>query len=121
MQLARYLNSTWQKWAPLPLGGEGGPTLTAADAKLFHSTATSALGFFLSAGNLHAAGSAGQIAAPTRSEPAAADNGRNKQAAGTTAQPHPSNTSRYFSADVGLVHLIGLDFNLYCGNFRHSI
>ena len=38
-----------------------GPLLDTADARLFHSTATSALGFFLSTGNLHAAGTAGNL------------------------------------------------------------
>ena len=70
MQLSRYLNSTWSQWAPLPFsdgvsidagggGGGGGGLLSAAsaDAALFQSTATSALGFFLSTGNFHAAGS----------------------------------------------------------------
>ena len=116
MQLARYLNSTWEKWAPLPLdGSSSGPALSAADAALFHSTATSALGFFLSAGNLHSAGSAGGLhrepdpaRSAARSEPAVA-------AGASGGATHPSNTSRYFSADVGLVHLIALDFNLYYG------
>lgn len=38
---------------------------------------------------------------------------------GTLAGVHgstPSNTSRYFSVDMGLVHLVALDFNLYYGN-----
>lgn len=56
----------------------------------FHtSTATSALGAFLSTGNHHAAG--------------------------TFGANQPSNSSRYFSVDFGLVHLIGLDFNMYYG------
>ena len=29
--------------------------------------------------------------------------------------PNPSGSSRYFSSDVGLVHLVALDFNLYYG------
>ena len=121
-----FLNSTWEQWAPLPLDGTG-PALDPADAKLFHSTATSALGFFLSTGNLHAAGTAGRIATTDGSPgPTAADTSKLTPAsahaygAPASARPksddaHPSNTSRYFSADVGLVHLIGLDFNMYYG------
>ena len=52
------------------------------------STATSALGKLLSLGNHHGSGTGGST---------------------------PSNTSRYFSVDFGLVHLISLDFNLYYG------
>ena len=108
--MARYLNSTWEEWAPLPLDG---PALSATDAAVFHSTATSALGFFLSTGNLHAAGSAAGL---HRGSAHARSTGRIEPAAtGNEGLPHPSNTSRYFSANVGLVHLIGLDFNLYYG------
>eukprot|EP00039_Didymoeca_costata_P025917 m.14535 g.14535 ORF g.14535 m.14535 type:complete len:592 (+) comp5124_c0_seq1:123-1898(+) len=51
-----------------------------------HTTATSALGYQLSSGNHHAAG-----------------------LHGTT----PSGTSRYFSVDLGLVHFVALDLNMY--------
>ena len=46
MHLERYLNSTWEQWSPLPLDQATADEhkLTADDAKLFHSTATSALG-----------------------------------------------------------------------------
>jgi hypothetical protein len=49
------------------------------------TTATSTLGMFLSRGNHHGAGLHGST---------------------------PSNTSRFFSVDLGLVHLIALDFNV---------
>ena len=49
----------------------------------------SALGSLLSIGNHHSAGTHGAT---------------------------PSHSSRYFSVDFGLVHLIALDFNLYYGN-----
>jgi len=52
------------------------------------STATSALGALLSRGNHHAAGLHGST---------------------------PSNTSRYFSVDFGLIHLVALDLNMYYG------
>ena len=52
------------------------------------STATSALGALLSRGTHHAAGLHGST---------------------------PSNTSRYFSVDFGLVHLVALDLNMYFG------
>ena len=50
------------------------------------STATSALGFFQSLGLSYGLGSKGNI---------------------------PSGTSRYYSVDVGLVHLVGIDTNIY--------
>ena len=90
MQLARYLNSTWEQWSPLLLdekaiamaNGQTTTTTTAnntiaatandasnsnsnsnknrakesSEQMHFHSTATSALGYFLSTGNYHAAG-----------------------------------------------------------------
>ena len=128
MELARYLNSTWEQWAPLPLnaaakamasglstangsavdvaGAKDGATTdtntntntdsnnnsnsnSSTDAAMrFHSTATSALGYFLSTGNYHAAGK---------------------------HSPQPSGSSRYFSSDIGMVHMVALDFNLYYG------
>ena len=63
----------------------GGNTSTRHGGR---STATSALGALLSTGNHHAAGTHGSL---------------------------PSNTSRYFSVDFGLVHLIALDLNVYYG------
>jgi len=50
------------------------------------STATSALGYGLSAGNHHAAGVHAAV---------------------------PSGTSRFYSVDVGLIHFIALDLNMY--------
>ena len=52
------------------------------------STATSALGALLSTGNHHAIASQGNV---------------------------PSNTSRYFSFDFGLIHFVALDLNMYYG------
>jgi len=52
------------------------------------STATSALGALISRGTHHAAGLHGST---------------------------PSNTSRFFSVDFGLVHLVALDLNMYFG------
>lgn len=83
-QLGRYLDSTWEKWGPIQGGDVPNTPLP------FTSTATSALGAFLSTGSHHAAG--------------------------TFGAHEPSGTSRYFSVDFGLVHLIGLDFNVYYGN-----
>jgi 3',5'-cyclic AMP phosphodiesterase CpdA len=83
-KLGRYLDSTWEQWGPI----QGGDVDPAAE---FHtSTATSALGAFLSTGSHHAAG--------------------------TFGANEPSNSSRYFSVDFGLVHLISLDLNVYYGN-----
>ena len=81
LELSRYLDQTWEKWGPLP-------SLPAAEELKGASTATSALGYLLSAGNHHSAGVHGS---------------------------HPSNTSRYFSVDFGLVHLVALDMNAYFG------
>ena len=50
------------------------------------STATSALGYQLSAGNHHSVGSHGSV---------------------------PSGTSRWYSVDVGLIHFVALDLNMY--------
>lgn len=79
-ELARYLDGTWQKWGPIAGGkGSAGPAA---------STATSALGAFLTTSMHHGPGLMGN---------------------------HPSNTSRYFSLDFGLVHLVALDLNMYYG------
>eukprot|EP01060_Flectonema_neradi_P004519 TRINITY_DN12928_c1_g1_i1.p1 TRINITY_DN12928_c1_g1~~TRINITY_DN12928_c1_g1_i1.p1 ORF type:complete len:700 (+),score=168.21 TRINITY_DN12928_c1_g1_i1:49-2100(+) len=70
-ELGRYLDQTWEKWGPLP-----------------KSTATSPLGYLLSAANHQGAGVGGST---------------------------PSGTSRYFSVDIGLIHFIALDLNMYYG------
>ena len=57
------------------------------------TSATSALGAFLSAGNHHAAGTT----------------------VTSLSNSVPSNTSRYFSVDLGLVHLVALSMNGYNG------
>ncbi len=75
MELGRFLNQT--------LGGSS----AAVDAQGGTSSATSALGAFLSRGNHHTAARA---------------------AAGGVV---PSNTSRYFSIDYGLIHLVSVDMN----------
>ena len=82
--LTRYLDSTWQEWGPLPDVGEewGEDGLQGA------TSATSALGAFLSAGNHHGPGVHATV---------------------------PSKSSRYFSVDFGLTHLVGLSFNGYNG------
>lgn len=82
--LTRYLDSTWEKWGPLPGGEEWGNDGRLAGA----TSATSSLGAFLSLGNHHSLGVHGAV---------------------------PSKTSRYFSADFGLVHLVALSLNGYNG------
>ena len=84
--LTRYLDSTWEKWEPIAMedkedkedkenkerwGGEAGLG--------GYSTATSALGAFLSAGNHHGPGVHATV---------------------------PSRSSRFFSVDFGLVHFV---------------
>ena len=87
--LTRYLDSTWEKWEPIATedkedkedredeepeerwGGEAGLG--------GYSTATSALGAFLSAGNHHGPGVHATV---------------------------PSRSSRFFSVDFGLVHFV---------------
>lgn len=84
-ELGRYLDSTWDKWGPIAGGDVPGNEFATAPAK---STATTALGAFLSTGLHHGVGTMGS---------------------------NPSGSSRYFSADVGLIHIIALDFNMYYG------
>mmetsp|Transcript_64277 Transcript_64277/g.172041 ORF Transcript_64277/g.172041 Transcript_64277/m.172041 type:complete len:756 (-) Transcript_64277:30-2297(-) len=84
-ELSRYMDSTWQKWGPVAGGNVSHMKSAARKAT---STATSALGALLSTGLHHGPGSVGD---------------------------HPSNTSRYFSMDVGLMHLVALDLNGYYG------
>jgi hypothetical protein len=114
-QISRYLNSTWQGWGPIPggdvpgsragagAGASAGASTSASTSKEgqrvdhhqsrissddHNGKSSSALGSLLSIGNHHAAGTHGST---------------------------PSHSSRYFSTDFGLVHLIALDFNLYYG------
>ena len=93
--LTRYLDSTWEKWGPLTeqeaKEGEETHWSAADEAELKaggKTTATSPLGAMLSAGNHHAAGLHSKV---------------------------PSKTSRYFSVDFGLVHMVGLSLNGYNG------
>jgi hypothetical protein len=61
------------------------PAIPTGERQRLHSTATSALGHHLAAGSLLGMGSHGAS---------------------------PSNTSRYTSADIGVVHMVALDLNL---------
>ena len=88
-KLGRFLDQNFEGWGPI-----AGANVTAAEraalAKLrVVSTATSALGAFVSTGTHHAAGLHGGEA--------------------------PSGSSRYFSVDFGLIHFVALDLNLYYG------
>jgi 3',5'-cyclic AMP phosphodiesterase CpdA len=88
-KLGRYLDQNFQGWGPI-----AGANLTAADRAALAemrvvSTATSALGAFVSTGTHHAAGLHGGEA--------------------------PSGSSRYFSVDFGLIHFVALDLNVYYG------
>lgn len=89
--LSRYLDSTWEKWGPIDLEGDVETAYGGVSGGM--TSATSALGAFLSAGNHHAGGTT------------------------TTSSSNsvPSNTSRYFSVDLGLVHLVALSMNGYNG------
>ena len=89
--LSRYLDSTWEKWGPIDVAGDGEAAYGGVGGGA--TSATSALGAFLSAGNHHAAGTT--VSALSNSV--------------------PSNTSRYFSVDVGLTHLVALSLNGYNG------
>ena len=81
--LSRYLDQTWQKWGPIEGGAEW-----SEDGLGGATSATSALGAFLSAGNHHGPGVHAKV---------------------------PSKTSRYFSVDFGLTHLVALSLNGYNG------
>ena len=83
----RFLNQTW---------GEA-----YANPALVSSTADTALGHLLSKGTLFGA-STGVL-----------DSGDHGNGNATTAgnDSAPSGTSRYFSVDIGLVHMVGLDLN----------
>ena len=53
-ELSRYLDSTWEKWGPIDVAGDSEAAYGGVGNGL--TSATSALGAFLSAGNHHAAG-----------------------------------------------------------------
>lgn len=97
-ELGRFLDQTW--------GGKVWPNGTESESALFkkgtagegtsegaveeeggRSTATHALGAMLSRGNQHGLGQFGST---------------------------PSNTSRFFSTDFGLIHFVALDLNVRC-------
>eukprot|EP01046_Picozoa_sp_COSAG06_P030898 COSAG06_NODE_2967_length_6018_cov_4.008785_1_plen_836_part_00 len=81
--LSRFLDSTFEKWGPIA----GGVGEHWGDAQLEgESTATSALGAFLSAGNHHSAGIHSTV---------------------------PSHSSRYFSVEFGLLHIATVSLNGY--------
>jgi hypothetical protein len=90
-KLSRYLDSTWQKWGPIDLEGDGEAAYGGVSGGA--TSASSALGAYLSAGNHHAGGTT----------------------VTSTSNSVPSNTSRYFSVDLGLVHLVALSLNGYNG------
>ena len=93
-ELARYQDSTWEnweKWGPIDVAGDGEEAYGGVGGGA--TSATSALGAFLAAGNHHAAGTT--VSGSSRSV--------------------ASNSSRYFSADFGLVHLVALSLNGYNG------
>ena len=82
----RYLDQTWQKWGPIDM-----PETDRIEPQ-GSTSATSAMGAFISAGNHHSAA--------TRS---------------SLGNSVPSHTSRYFSVDFGLTHLVALSLNGYNG------
>ena len=91
--MTRFLDQTWQKWGPIPggIGWAGSAENNSVDgmAALHGATsATTALGAFLSAGNHHGPGVHAKV---------------------------PSRSSRYFSVDFGLTHLVALSLNAYNG------
>ena len=95
--LTRYLDSTWEKWGPLEGLQQGNDqassptelqTWGGEDGLSGHTSATSALGAFLSAGNHHGPG---------------------------VHSPVPSRSSRHFSVNFGLVHLVAFSLNGYNG------
>jgi hypothetical protein len=86
--LSRYLDQTWQKWGPLAGGAEWSAAGDEEAGLSGATSATSALGAFLSAGNHHGPGVHAKV---------------------------PSKTSRYFSVDFGLTHLVALSLNGYNG------
>lgn len=83
--LTRYLDQTWEKWGPLPGGEEWGHSGEGLSGA---TSATSALGALLATGNHHGPGVHAKV---------------------------PSKTSRYFSVDFGLTHLVALSLNGYNG------
>jgi hypothetical protein len=82
--LSRYLDSTWEKWGPIPSEHGWGGELGLAGS----TTADSALGALLTAGNHHGPGVHATV---------------------------PSRTSRYFSVNFGLLHVVALSLNSYNG------
>ena len=89
-KLGRFLDQNFEGWTPIVTGANATVEERAVLAELrVFSTATSALGAFVSTGTHHAAGLHGGES--------------------------PSGSSRYFSVDVGLIHFVALDLNVYYG------
>eukprot|EP01047_Picozoa_sp_COSAG01_P049027 COSAG01_NODE_4819_length_4719_cov_3.955628_1_plen_609_part_00 len=96
--LTRFLDQNWQKWGPIPGGQGGGPwghhpaaAMTPPQGRggLHGATsASSALGALISAQNHHGPALHAKV---------------------------PSRTSRWFSVDFGLTHLVALSLNGYNG------
>ncbi len=82
------------------------------------STATSALGAFLATGNFHAVAhhdsdDDGHVeGSDSSTSVSSGEDAREAARPRVTRPPHPSNTSRYYSFDYGLVHFIALDLNV---------
>ena len=106
-ELGRFLNQTWEGWGPIAGGDVKSATTdkaaTVADLD-GRSTATSALGAFLSTGNFHALA--------RHHHPSDHQMSKVDDAPRLPRQAHPSNTSRYFSLDYGLIHFVALDLNV---------
>lgn len=85
----RFLDQTWEKWGPLDMAEASAASRAHARELDGHSSATSAIGAFLSAGNHHGA------------------------ATSSAGDSVPSHTSRYFSINFGLAHLVALSLNGY--------
>ena len=116
-ELGRFLNQTWEGWGPIAGGDvpseDDGSSATSTDINLDgRSTATSALGAFLSTGNFHS------LARRHRPQQSSHLSSSTAPLPFRTHTAHPSNTSRYYSVDHGLVHLVALDLNVRCQFFR---
>ena len=88
-ELGRYLNQTWEGWGPIAGGNVSSSAKSSSRAHYARSTATSRLGALLTMGNHHAGAVHGSV---------------------------PSDTSRFFSVDFGLVHVVAIDLNAYYGD-----
>ena len=131
--LSRYLDSTWEEWGPLPnaAGRDGAASFvghlpaaaaendTAPQSLAGVSSASSALGQFLATGGHHAAGLHSQT--PSRSSRyfSAGEVSVSQSAvsqSNVTARHRDGNVHDTLHADLGLVHLVALDLNIYNGD-----